>query len=91
MNVLKKNATHQNGELGASAKLSEDDLIILKSQVRKILHRMNNDMTAMALSIEAAALNVEESAGQKDNFKTLGILVTNLTQDLREMAKICRG
>lgn len=71
-----------------------DELFLLKNQLRKILHRMNNDLTAVALSVDSAALAVGNDGTAETNeerLKVLQDLISSLTRDLREMTTLCRG
>ncbi len=82
------------GQNGLSGNEPDDQLILFKNQLRKILHRMNNDLTAIALSVDSAALavgNGGKSETNEERLKVLQDLISNLTRDLREMTTLCRG
>jgi hypothetical protein len=69
-----------------------DELFLLKGRLRKILHRMNNDLTAVALSVDTALISCsEETVGEahEKRLKVVQELVSSLSNDLREMTRLC--
>jgi len=68
-----------------------DEFILFKSRLRKILHRMNNDLTAVALSVDCASFEEGQPESNGDRLKVIQDLVSSLTSDLREMTLLCRS
>lgn len=69
-----------------------DELFLLKGRLRKILHRMNNNLTAVALSVDTALISgPEETVGEarEKRLKIVQDLVSSLSNDLREMTRLC--
>jgi len=85
-------ASTPDGKLPEPA-LPLDELVNFKHQIRRILHRMNNDLTAVALCFDCGndETGSQESLGPtSEKLVTLRDLVSKLSRDLREMTHLCR-
>jgi len=62
-------------------------------QMRKVLHRMNNDLTAVSLSVESLILSdrIEGGVSDSDRCELVKTLLSQLTADFRNLTLICRG
>lgn len=60
--------------------------------IRKVLHRMNNDLTAVSLSVESLTIpgsSRDETA--PDRFELVKSLLAQLTADFRNLTLLSRG
>jgi hypothetical protein len=85
----KQSAEFRSDSLPLNEKM--DELILFKSRLRKILHRMNNDLTALALSVDCASFEEGQPESNGDRLKVIQDLVSSLTSDFREMTLLCRS
>ena len=68
-------------------------IVQLKHQLRQILHRMNNDLTAVTLAFDCANEEISNHSNGESSANRLNVLtelVSNLSRDLREMTHLCR-
>lgn len=68
----------------------EEELDEFKRRIRHVLHRMNNNLTALSLSLENMALTAAPEPKNAERLQTLNLLAGELTTDLRELTQFCR-